>query len=242
MAQHRKIAVVLAATALVTGTLASAQATEPAYDMRERTRQIAFDPARFFDGPVADKPFMAIVYRGDDYGFPVYSIAVRKGCTQSDQGEARRNCGQRMIARMVRAPYDGVPARQRLRGAKLFAALEAQGVSGDDTLAAALDRYGLDWLEADVGTCQAAQDHLAKSEIPFFTEAPDRSDEERSIVLHADKITFDYRGHYLTHSRYQGMVEEGSAGAWANQFAQSLESCWKPATALKPWLRPTSAR
>lgn len=54
------------------------------------------------------------------------------------------------------------------------------------------------------------------------------------IVLHADKISFEI-GEYLMRSRYEGWLKPGSPGAWANDFAASLESCWKPSTALVPW-------
>lgn len=223
------------------GTAAFANAPEAGYDFGERTRQLAFDPARFFESAPADSLFMQIVYSGDDYGFPVYSIAVRKGCTESDTGEARRTCGDRMIARMVRAPFDGIPERPRWRGAKLFGALAEQDIADDRQLAAALDSQRLEWLEADIGTCEAGLAHLGASDVDFFTDPPRPTNTDLGIVLHADKISFDYRGDYLTRSSYFGWVKPGSPGMWAAQFANSLEDCWAPASAPAPWSKPLSA-
>lgn len=100
------------AAALVLGliTPAAARDAQPSFDFRERTRALAFDPARFFSEQ--SEPAMSVRYLGDDYGYPVYAIAVRRGCTDADRGEGRRTCGERLIARMVRSPYKGEPPRQ----------------------------------------------------------------------------------------------------------------------------------
>ncbi|WP_435417182.1 hypothetical protein WAB17_09850 [Parerythrobacter aurantius] len=224
---------VLVVVAIASAGSLSAEEPAVAYDYRERTRQIAFDPGRFFDGGSAQPPYMSIIYSGDDYGYPVYSIAVRKGCTSRDTGDARKTCGKRMVARMVRSPGDGETERPRWRGAKLFAALAKQNPTDDDQLVAALDGYGLEWLEADIGACRSALDHLARKNVSFFN---DPAVGELSLVLHADKITFDYRSEYLAHTRYYGQIKPENAGGWAAAFASSLEPCWVPSAAPKPWL------
>ena len=222
------------AAALVVGLIApsAAQHARSSYDYRERTRALAFDPARFF--PERSEPAMSIRYMGDDYGYPVYAIAVRKGCTDADQGEARRICGGRLIARMVRSPYEGEPPRPRARGQRLFATIERSQPQSDEPLLRALDGAALEWLEADIRNCPSAMTHLATSRDLKFLPAIGLTDEPIQVVLHADKISFEV-GDYLTRSRYEGWLKPGSPGAWANDFAASLERCWKPSTASVPW-------
>lgn len=214
----------------------SAEGDEVDYDYRERTRQLAFDPAQFFPDRYVSNLFMSIRYTGDDYGYPVYSIGVRKGCTREDKGDARKLCANRLIARMVRSPFQGEPERPRWRGQKLFGALHQKKVADDAGLKRALDEYGLEWLEADVNACAFAIAHLeTASELKFFTTSPLPADGEAiAIVLHADKIEFRF-GEYLERVRYEGMLKTGNPGSWADGFAKSLATCWKPATARSPW-------
>ena len=214
----------------------AAQKSENEYDYRERTRQLAFDPVRFFPDSYSRDLFMSIRYTGDDYGYPVYSIGVRKGCTRDDQGEARKTCSNRLTARMVRSPFNGEAGRPRWRGQKLFGALHAKSIVDDANLKHALDEYGLEWLEADVTTCAPAIAHLeTASEIKFFTTSPLPADGETiAIALHADKLELLFGG-YLERVRYYGMVKDGNPGAWADGFAKSLETCWGPATDARPW-------
>lgn len=212
-----------------------ASEARPSYDFRERTRALAFDPGTFFQGH--PKPWMSVVYSGDDYGFPVYSIAIRKGCTRDDVGEARRACGNRLTARMVRAPFQGTPHRPRYRGQALFGALNGKAIADDTGLRTALSQYGLEWLEADVTQCAPAMDLLGKTGgLSFFVEAPvPRVGPPPPVVLHADTITLEYRGGYLVEARYFGWVAPGSPGEWADRFAQSLEGCWRQAQVAPPW-------
>ncbi|ATY32587.1 hypothetical protein [Sphingomonas psychrotolerans] len=221
------------AAALVIGLVAPSAAQDgPSYDFRERTRALAFNPLLFF--PERSEPTMSVRYLGDDYGFPVYAIAVRRGCTEVDQGEARRTCGERLVARMVRAPFEGVPPRPRARGQRLFAAIAQAKPQSDDALIRLLDKSGLEWLEADVRKCPTAMAHLATGRDLKFSSAINQTDQPPEIVLHADTVAFEI-GEYLTRSRYEGWLKPGSPGEWANDFAASLETCWRPSTAVVPW-------
>ncbi|RYG79773.1 MAG: hypothetical protein EON59_15760 [Alphaproteobacteria bacterium] len=210
----------------------AAKDAPPSYDIRERTRALAFDPARFF--PERLEPAMSVRYFGDDYGFPVYAIAVRRGCIDADQGEARRTCGERLVARMVRSPFEGEPPRPRARGQRLFATIGQSKPQNDEALLRLLDNAGLKWLEADVRKCPPAMAHLATVRDLKFSPAMDPTGQPPEIVLHPDTVSFEI-GDYLTRSRYEGWLKPGSPGAWANNFAKSLETCWKPSTTLVPW-------
>jgi hypothetical protein len=235
------------ATAALLGlaSLAPANAREPAMEtetLRSTARQLAFDPVRFFPDAYV-RPLIAIRYTGDDYGYPVYSVAVYSGCREGDVGEARKTCGKNFVARMVRAPalpsVDGEPARLRWRGAAVFKHLYDRDPATEAEVRAGLDSYGLEWLEADITQCPAALvEAQAGSAIAFFAEPVLPAVREQSIVLHADKIELVVGG-YLTRSRYYGFAKRGSPGAWAVKFAESLEDCWTPASATAPWLLST---
>lgn len=209
----------------------TARDSDPSYDFRERTRVLAFDPGRFF--PERSEPEMSVRYLGDDYAYPVYTIAVRKGCTLDDQGETRRTCGERLTARMVRSSLQGTPSRPRARGQRLFGAIAEASPQSDEALLQLLDRAELEWLEADIRQCSTAMAHLATGRDLQFSPIIDQA-EPAEIVLHADKITFEVSD-YLVKSRYEGWLKPGSPGVWANDFAASLETCWKPSTAMVPW-------
>lgn len=176
---------------------------------------------------------MSVRYLGDDYAYRVYTIAVRKGCTRDDKGEARRTCGERLVARMVRASFQGTPSRPRARGQRLFGAIARAEPKSDEALLKLLDDAELEWLEADVRQCSAAMAHLATGGDLRFSSNIDQSG-PTEIVLHADNITFEIRD-FLIRSRFEGWLKPGSPGAWANDFAASLETCWKPSTAIMPW-------
>ncbi len=222
------------AATLALGLIApsAAQEARPAYDFRDRTRALAFDPASFFREQ--SKPALSVRYLGNDYGYPVYTIAVRSGCTEHDKGEARRTCGERLTARMVRSPFKGDSPRPRARGQQLFVAISQAQPQNDNELLRLLDNAGLEWLEADVRKCPTAMAHLATSRNLRFSTTTAPLGQLDEIVLHADTVTLEI-GSYLMRSRYEGWLKPGSPGAWANDFAASLETCWKPAAAPVPW-------
>lgn len=222
------------AAALTLGIVAplAAQNASRTYDFQERTRTLAFDPARFF--PEGFELAMSVRYLGDDYGYPVYAVAVHKGCTADDRGEARRTCGERLTARMVRSPYEGKPPRPRARGQRLFAMIAQSKPQSDDALLPLLDKAGLEWREADIRKCPTAMAHLRSGQDLRFSAVLGEAAQAPQIVLHADKVSFEIGG-YLTRSRYEGWLKPGSPGEWADDFVASLEPCWTPSMALVPW-------
>lgn len=223
------------ANVLVLGFIApsAAQDPPPSYDFRERVQAFAFDPNRFFYDP--SEPAMSVRYLGDDSGFPVYAIAVRRGCTNADRGKARRTCGERLIARMVRSPLgEGKSPRARARGQRLFATIARAAPQNDDALLGLLDNMGLEWLEADIHKCPTAMAHPATGRELKFSSALEHAGQPAEIILHADTVLFE-TGDYLTPSRYEGWLKPGSPDMWANDFAASLETCWNPSPAPVPW-------
>ena len=87
--------------------------------VRDRVWDLAFDPNRYFVSEYGDEQvieeIITIAYTGDDYAWPVYSIAIAEGCLEGEgNGPA---CGARLTARMVRAPAPPDMTRPRHRGA-----------------------------------------------------------------------------------------------------------------------------
>lgn len=208
------------------------------FDLHQTVLAEAFDPERFFDGRYIEAPLLTIRYLGDDYDYPVYAIALYKGCHDAD-AEGDRSCRDRLQARMIRAPYDGEPERPRWRGTRLLEELRNRGVSSRKELFAALDDGAVEWLEADLAACPAAlQQARATGDLRWFGEplVPGASD-NIAIVLHFDTVDVRFRPNYFTDFRYQGHVDADLPSGWADAFATSLENCWKPATATRPWRR-----
>lgn len=230
-----------AATLLLTGcasaTFGETGTFEAMLNVSERVNVLAFDPTRFFreeDGH--DRSMIRIAYTGDDYAWPVYSIAVMAGCLP---GEARSPaCGDRLTARMVRAPAPPDLDRPRQRGSALVAGLVERGEVSRSGLRNGLTSAGVEWLEADGRSCPDFVDKLGASAdlqwTPREVSHPDSSGEIR-IVVHADivSVTFDK---FARRSTYEGYIAEGSPAAWAVELAAVLETCWKPAPAPAPWL------
>ena len=220
--------------ALLVGLVApsEAQNARPTYDFRERTRELAFDPARFFPRP--SSLALSVRFMGDDYGFPVYALAVHRGCLVTDRNEERQGCSGRLRARMVRPPYKGEPPRARARGQRLFARIARAKPQSDDALRLLLDNGGLEWLEADIRKCPTALAHLATGGSLKFSLLLDDISRLQEPGLHSDYMTVEV-GSYLERSQYKGWPKPGTPGGWVNEFAASLEACWKPTTALAPW-------
>ena len=217
-------------------TPANAEQTEPT-DTRAQLSALAFDPTRFFEDSIGASVLLR--YRGDDYGWPVWSIAVQRRCEFQGQGKP---CKPRHVARMVRAPgpQAGANHRPRWNGTALVGSVEKRVKQGAD-IVAAIDGAGIDWLEADVTACPAALAVLDRVDdvrwvdpgtIGSFGAAPGGD-----IVLHADTIEVTFPN-FDANARYVGWLKPGSPARWGNDFTQALGPCWRPATAPAPWTKP----
>lgn len=227
----------LAATLAVMAAVPAQAESRRGFDLHQAVLAEAFDPERFFDGGYV-KPVLTVRYLGDDYDYPVYALALYKGCFEADAG-GDRSCRERLQVRMIRAPYDGEPERPRWRGTKLLGDLRTRGVSSQKELLAALDSGAVEWLEADLAKCPAAMEHAGTTDnlrwfgVPLVEEPSDGI----AIVLHADTVEVRFRPNYFTDVRYEGIVDADLPSGWADRFAKSLENCWKPSAATRPWRR-----
>jgi len=230
----------LALVALALAFPAQAQrAEQPIIGVKRTVEALAFYPSHFFEWGWADK--VRIRYRGDDWGWPVYSIAVQNGC--EDEKAPRPACTDRRIARMARAPIGPQgTGRPRWRGSDLVARIFKSGARGDRAIKAQLDRAGIEWLEADLQSCPGAMDMLARAETlrwgPY--ERPPNPDGSIVVSMHSDSVEvgFEVPDGRVT---WRGLGPEGTPARWANDFATVLEPCWKPATAPTPWRRVPAA-
>lgn len=238
-------AVLLPIAALLSGLFPSYGAQDPLTparpDVRAIVQQVAFDPATYFPSPyIRDLSVVRITYTGDDYGWPVYSIAIAEGCVDGET-IPQNNCASRLRARMGRAP--GVIGATRLRqaGAQLVSQVRETGATSEEDVREALSGMGLEWLEADVRACPGALATLAKSAeaiwVPGAVANPTSGDEMSGLVLHADIVRVEFQ-QYARLTTYSGWLADRSPAAWAVEMASVLEPCWRPMPNDPPWLLP----
>ncbi|QFT78308.1 hypothetical protein [Erythrobacter sp. THAF29] len=208
---------------------------EPAFNAKHAVLAEAFAPERFFRGRFGFDPLLTILHLGDDYSYPIYAIAVFRGCHRDD-AEGDRSCIDRLRARMVRAPYDGEPERPRYRGLELLTTLRTLAVSNREELITVLDKGAVEWLEADLATCPAALAKAREAEkLAFFNQSLVADDDDMAIVIHSDTIKLTFTPNYFTKLSFDGSPLRGTPGLWGYDFAQSLEECWVPSQATPPW-------
>jgi hypothetical protein len=205
--------------------------------VREHVRSLAFNPTTYFRRHGDDDSMIRIVYTGDDYAWPVYSIAIAEGCLAEDRPEP--GCRSRLTARMVRAPAPPNFTRPRQRGSHLVHQLVQRRAMSRSSIKAQLAPSGVQWLEADLRTCSGASAILARSGqlnwVPDEISNPQLR-EEIVVHLHADiiEVVFDYLGRRST---YLGYIADHSPAAWAQELSDTLEPCWRPARVPPPWSR-----
>lgn len=220
--------------ALALTALAPTQAMPIETDPQETIIRLAFDPARLFDR--AGHPLVGIQYLGDDYGYPVYAIALAHGCT----GKRGPDCRPTLIARMVRAPNASKVERPRWAGAAVVNRVKQAGATTPEEIASALDRLDLEWREVDLSACPAAMAVLpdaAKAEWMPPAMANPLQRQPLEMFLHFDTVSVTLSGDYTRKTNYSGRIADHLPSGWAVRLAAALEPCWRPATAAPPWRR-----
>lgn len=198
-----------------------------------------FVPEKFFQEDMLTEPLLTITYTGDDWNWPVYALALFKGCHAGDAGDYS-SCGDRYTVRMVRGPWDesdGELERPRWRGSALLSNLKDRGVSDRDELFQALDEGAVEWLESDLEQCPAAMKFAETSpDLAWFAQPliPEPDDEIR-IVIHYDTVHVRYTPIYSQRMEYTGEVDQRLPSGWAVQFYDALEDCWSLTQAPPPW-------
>lgn len=203
----------------------------------ERVWALAFDPNTFFGDELLG-PIVTISYTGNDYFWPVFSIAIAEGCLEQTVEELEPpECRSRLTARMVRSPRPDDSDRLRYRGLHLLQMLQERRATSREDIRSRLDVLGVEWMEADLRQCPAAMQLLARSErldwVPNEVSEPGPRDTIK-LLLHTDKVEVMFQ-QFLQKSIYQGYPAEGTAGQWAVEFYEAIAPCWKPAIASSPW-------
>ena len=229
--------IALVATLWLEGSAVAQSDFEGRVKLAGQVRELAFNPESFFRDEYNSQPVVTVTYTGDDYAWPVYSIAVFEGC--HDDEPRVDACRSALRARMVRSPSAPDMRRPRERGGRLVWKLYEEGKTSRMALRSALTRAGVEWKEADIRRCPSAMKVMEKSAnlnwVPTEISNPTPKD-EISIVLHADIVEVTFRQYGRT-SIYSGYIADGSPAAWAEDFAESLEPCWANATTPPPWQR-----
>ena len=200
--------------------------------VHEVVAKLAFDPARFFPDEPRGRDLARISYTGDDYGWPVYSIAIRDGCTD----KSGKDCHSEFRARMVRAPGYLAASRPRHAGSALIARIAENKTEKPAEIAKALDGDKLDWVETDIGTCPGAKDVLVQaSRLSWVRPQVFAPEDTIDMVLHADTVEVEFPD-FLRRAAKHGKIAEGPPPQWGTKLAAVLEPCWKPAPAdARPW-------
>ncbi len=209
-------------------------------ETRAAVRAMAFDPARYFPSREgADRSMIKITYTGDDYGWPVYAIAVAEG--RVDQEDVQQgDCASQLRARMVRAPAPANLTRPRQRGQYLVGEIVGEGAASSEEIRIALTKINPEWVEADLRACPGAMDTLKRSSeavwVPEAIAEPDSDAGYVEVIFHADIIEVELQ-QYARRASYRGWIAKDSPAAWAESLAAALEPCWRPARAAAPWLK-----
>ncbi|WP_372783694.1 hypothetical protein [Phenylobacterium sp.] len=196
----------------------------------------AFDPNRSFKGdltPGGDDQLLLTVWASarDDYA-PMYSLAIAYRCVPTET-RGQRRCGY--TARLLRT---GLMDNEGF-GRSLELSGQARIATSASEMRSQLDKASLQWLEADVDACPKGI--FAMDSVRVSDWRPDihfglQDTKDREIIMHPAAIRVRMSGTYAT-SAYEGWVLAAGVPAAVRQLLETLEPCWKPATAPRPWTR-----
>jgi len=225
---------------------------------QEIVNELALTPARNFAGDLHeyDDPVLTVVYRGDDYDVPVYSLAVSSVCIKPTP---ENDCGydeSKFVARIVRPPILDPDDRPRSAGYRLLSALAKRKANSRPSIRDALDHGLVQWLEANIAECDGAIDAMEAVRQANWKTEPSASWNARfnpnpdgviTLSLHADTVTISYIGDN-SKSSYVGVIEDYNTNlddssktqhvsAMVAKLNETLEPCWTKANSKPPWHR-----
>ncbi|HEV2745934.1 MAG TPA: hypothetical protein VGW34_01380 [Allosphingosinicella sp.] len=201
-----------------------------------RVREIAFNPNTFFKQETLLEPLISITYTGDDWGWPVYAIALHEGCVRPEPVGPR--CWYRRTARMMRVHGLASHERPRTAGRLLIDRIDAKAPRTDEEIKTVLDGSELDWLQADLNACPRAAALISKTKnmdwVGSEIHSPVRGG-PITYAVHADDTMIHLRSSIQQVSMFSGLPRGNNPAAWAKKFYQALQPCLKPASAPWPW-------
>jgi hypothetical protein len=219
----------------LTGAFACAAVARP---LKANTAQAAldeaFDPDRIFKGeirPNSDDEVILTALVGIPDGripsIPDYSLAIAYRCIDDKASHTTHCC---FTARMLRA---GVrPEDRQWAGQARFAKDAGE-------MRSMLDTTGPQWLEADVDACPNgihAMDTIRIASWNPDTHYALLPMKDRQVILDPSMTRVSMKGTYVT-STYYGWAGANGVPVAVRKLTETLEPCWKPATAPRPWRR-----
>lgn len=209
---------------------------------RNDVTNAAFNPNAFFPERQGFEDEVLITYVADDWRWPFWSIAIRRGRLDRERGSLMGECANRWTARMVRAPGTDTD-RPRQRALAMVSRIHAaRQANADAILPDLLDADGLHWLEARIDRCPGATEVLMSTDglswSRFANIAPPSTDGSVRVpppFLHADHVRVAF--HTLhTEASYDGPILAGTPAEWATTLYETLSPCWRPTTTdAPPW-------
>lgn len=201
---------------------------------REAVTRMAFDPVRFFPEERYGRNQLSILHRADEFGWPMYAVAVRLGCGGVSTGPS---CDRGFRVRMARASPPAKMRRPRDRATAMLRRFQERKTRTPREMAGILDEVGIQWLQADSSTCPNALPFIARTAKMNWV-SPELHSRVGGLppspVMHADSIEVVFDGHD-GNARYAGHGVKGTPAAWALEFVEVLAPCWRPASPAAPW-------
>lgn len=197
-------------------------------ETRDKLNSGIFDPANLpFDG---EETLLTARYTGDDYGWPVWSMAIVRSCAPRSYP-----CAQdRLKIRTIRAFPIKTDGRPRNKGSSLTSQINTFIMQGE-SIESAISKSNIAWDFVDIDSCPAAK--------TLFETAPDQkwvSDDifERRIIpyLHADSVEvklYSARAIIL----YKDIPTGDQPSAWASALMEAAIPCLTQSYMTPPWER-----
>lgn len=226
----------LAVSALVALTLTPATSTDAfvkhMMEARETVARLAFDPDRYFADERSGRNDIRIVYSGDAFGWPIYAIAIRRGCGPANTG---RGCDAGFRMRMARAPAPASMSRPRDRAIPIWRRFTEGPGRTPRQAAAILDEAEVEWLETDSVDCPGVAPLLERtSAMSWVPVGLSPGQMPAAPVMHYDVVEISFSA-YSSRATYIGAIVEGAPSGWAARLALAAERCWRPAASVAPW-------
>lgn len=226
----------LAFSALAALTLAPVTPTDAflkrMMEARETVARLAFEPDRYFGEEQYGRNDIRIVYSGDEFGWPIYAIAVRRGCVPRNHG---RRCKAGFRMRMARAPAPADMTRPRDRAIPIWRKFTEGSSRTPQQVAAILNDAGVEWLETDSVNCPGVAPLLERtSALTWVPAQPSPGQRPAAPLMHYDVVEVSFSA-YSRRATYVGAIVEGAPSEWAARLASAAERCWRPAASAAPW-------
>ncbi|MDF7776309.1 hypothetical protein P1X14_13720 [Sphingomonas sp. AOB5] len=221
-------AAILFATALLAASPVSAQGMRH-WALGRPLFDTVFDPERNFpdlEKGGDDQMILTVQTSARDDMAPAISLAIAYRCITISP----TSCQPTYTARMLRV----APEASQFE-ASVAMLVRLSKASNDGEARSALDASNLEWVEADVLKCDGGLDALeGVRKADWSPDLHYKLRAEPEIIMHPAMIRVTMRGDVTT-SSYRGWVLAPGVPAAVRTLIATLDKCWKPSSAPKPW-------